>query len=87
LRGRGYDGAHDSVHLKTAVEAIFIGKERQNNHRFLHMCSHHLIEPVACSPASYARSGHPEQRPPAFHGSRHKTPSASAGVRIWARST
>ena len=34
--------------MKTAVEAIFVGKARQYNRRFLQMCSHHLIEPVAC---------------------------------------
>jgi transposase len=40
------------VDMKTAVEAIFVGKARQYNRRFLQMCSHHLIEPVACTPAS-----------------------------------
>jgi hypothetical protein len=38
--------------MKTAVEAIFLGKARQYNRRFLQMCSHHLVEPVACTPAS-----------------------------------
>jgi len=38
--------------MKTAVEAIFVGKARRYNRRFLQMCSHHLIEPVACTPAS-----------------------------------
>ena len=38
--------------MKTAVEAIFVGKAHQCNRRFLQMCSHHLIEPVACTPAS-----------------------------------
>ena len=42
-------GIYDNV--KTAVEAIFVGKARQYNRRFLQMCSHHLIEPVACTPA------------------------------------
>ena len=37
--------------MKTAVEAIFVGKAQQYNRRFLQMCSHHLIEPVACTPA------------------------------------
>ena len=37
--------------MKTAVEAIFVGKARQYNRRFLQMCSHHLVEPVACTPA------------------------------------
>ena len=38
--------------MKTAVEAIFVGKARKYNRRFLQMCSHHLVEPVACTPAS-----------------------------------
>ena len=38
--------------MKTAVEAILVGKARNCNQRFLQMCSHHLVEPVACSPAS-----------------------------------
>src|SRR6266478_4862009 len=114
LRGRGYDGAHDSVHrfvkewreerarvpaqafvrtyfretqelvfdahdkafvfyggacrrgiydnMKTAVEAIFVGKARQYNRRFLQMCSHHLVEPVACSPASGWEKGQVENQ-------------------------
>jgi hypothetical protein len=37
--------------MKTAVETIFVGKDRQYNRRFLQMCSHHLVEPVACTPA------------------------------------
>jgi hypothetical protein len=34
---------------KTAVEAIFVGKARQYNRRFLQMCSHHLVEPSSLS--------------------------------------
>src|SRR5271167_316762 len=33
-------------------EAIFACKARRYNGRFLQMCSHHLIEPAACTPAS-----------------------------------
>ena len=43
-------GIYDN--MKTAVEAIFVGKARLYNRRFLQMCSHHLIEPVACTPAA-----------------------------------
>jgi len=43
-------GIYDN--MKTAVETIFVGKARQYNRRFLQMCSHHLIEPVACTPAA-----------------------------------
>ena len=31
---------------------MFIGKDRQYNRRFLRMCSHCLVEPTACTPAS-----------------------------------
>jgi transposase len=43
-------GIYDN--MKTAVETIFVGKERQYNRRFLQMCAHHLVDPVACTPAS-----------------------------------
>lgn len=53
-------GIYDN--MKTAVEAIFLGKARQYNRRFLQMCSHHLIEPVACSPASGWEKGQVENQ-------------------------
>lgn len=31
--------------MKTAVEAVFTGKERLYNRRFLQMCSHYLVQP------------------------------------------
>ena len=40
------------VDMKIAVDTIFVGKDRQYNRRFLKMCSHHLVDPVACTPAS-----------------------------------
>ena len=46
-------------------EAIFVGKARQFNRRFLRMCSHHLIEPVACTPASGWEKGQVEILPAA----------------------
>jgi transposase len=33
--------------MKTAVETIFVGKGRLYNRRFLQMCSHYLVDPVA----------------------------------------
>jgi hypothetical protein len=48
--------------MKTAVETIFIGKDRQYNRRFLQMCSHHLVEPVACTPASGWEKGQVENQ-------------------------
>jgi hypothetical protein len=38
--------------METAVETIFVGREGAYNRRFLQMCSHYLVEPVACMPAS-----------------------------------
>ena len=34
---------------KTAVQTVFVGKERVFSERFLQMCSHHLVDPVACT--------------------------------------
>ena len=48
--------------MKTAVETIFVGKERQYNRRFLQMCSHHLVDPVACTPASGWEKGQVENQ-------------------------
>ena len=48
--------------MKTAVETIFIGKDRQDDRRFLQMCSHHLVEPVACGPASGWEKGQVENQ-------------------------
>lgn len=41
-------GIYDN--LKPAVDAIFMGKQRRYNRRFLVMCNHYLIEPTACTP-------------------------------------
>jgi transposase len=43
---------HDDGGMKTAVETVFIGKDRQFNRRFVGMCGHYLVEPTACTPAS-----------------------------------
>ena len=48
--------------MKTAVETIFVGKDRQYNRRFLQMCSHHLVDPVACTPASGWEKGQVENQ-------------------------
>ena len=50
FRGACRRGIYDN--MKTAVETIFVGKDRGYNRRFLQMCAHHLVEPVACTPAS-----------------------------------
>ncbi|MGH7104823.1 MAG: IS21 family transposase [Acetobacteraceae bacterium] len=53
-------GIYDN--MKAAVDAIFVGKDRQYNRRFLQMCSHHLVEPVACTPASGWENGQVENQ-------------------------
>ena len=53
-------GIYDN--MKTAVETVFVGKERQYNRRFLQMCSHFLVEPVACTPASGWEKGQVENQ-------------------------
>src|SRR5271156_5250266 len=50
FKGACTRGIYDN--MKTAVEMIFVGKERGYNRRFLQMCSHHLVDPVACTPAA-----------------------------------
>jgi transposase len=46
--------------MKTAVEAVFIGKDRQFNLRFQRMCGHYLVEPTACTPAAGWEKGQVE---------------------------
>ena len=53
-------GIYDN--MKTAVETIFVGKDRLYNRRFLQMCSHYLVEPVACTPASGWEKGQVENQ-------------------------
>ena len=60
LGGIPQRGIYDN--MKTAVETVFVGKERQYNRRFLQMCSHYLIEPVACTPASGWEKGQVENQ-------------------------
>ncbi len=48
--------------MKTAVETIFDGKDCRYNRRFLQMCSHYLIDPVACTPASGWEKGQIENQ-------------------------
>ena len=43
-------GIYDN--MKTAVQTVFVGKERAYNRRFQEMGSHHLVEPVACTPGA-----------------------------------
>jgi hypothetical protein len=60
FKGACTRGIYDN--MKTAVETIFAGKERKYNRRFLQMCSHYLVEPVACTPASGWEKGQVENQ-------------------------
>src|SRR6202048_1185655 len=60
FKGACTRGIYDN--MKTAVETIFVGKERAYNRRFLRMCSHYLVDPVACTPASGWEKGQVENQ-------------------------
>ncbi len=60
FKGACTRGIYDN--MKTAVDTIFVGKERAYNRRFQQMCSHFLVEPVACTPASGWEKGQVENQ-------------------------
>lgn len=60
FRGTCTRGIYDN--MKTAVDAIFVGRERAYNRRFLQMCGHYLVDPVACTPASGWEKGQVENQ-------------------------
>jgi len=60
FRGACARGIYDN--MKTAVDAVFVGKERRFNRRFAQMCSHYLVEPVACTPAAGWEKGQVENQ-------------------------
>jgi len=60
FKGACTRGIYDN--MKTAVETVFVGKDRQYNRRFLQMCAHHLVDPVACTPASGWEKGQVENQ-------------------------
>ena len=53
-------GIYDN--MKAAVKTIFGNKGRLYNRRFLQMCSHYLVDPVACMPASGWEKGRVENQ-------------------------
>ena len=53
-------GIYDN--MKTAVSTVFVGKKRGYNRRFQEMCSHHLVEPVACTPGAGWEKGQVERQ-------------------------
>ena len=60
FRGACTRGIYDN--MKTAVDAVFVGKDRRFNRRFAQMCGHYLVEPVACTPASGWEKGQVESQ-------------------------
>src|SRR6202142_4299285 len=54
-------GRRPSHNMKTAVETIFVGKDRQVNARFSAMVSHFLFEAEFCNPASGWEKGQIEK--------------------------
>jgi transposase len=60
-----FGGACDTSiydNMRTAVDAIFVGKDRAYNRRFQQMCGHYLVDPVACTPASGWEKGQVENQ-------------------------
>ena len=53
-------GIYDN--MRTAVEMVFVGRARAYNRRFLQLCSHHLVEPVACTPGAGWEKGQVENQ-------------------------
>jgi hypothetical protein len=60
FKGACTRGIYDN--MKTAVETVLVGKDRQYNRRFLQMCAHHLVDPLACTPASGWEKGQVENQ-------------------------
>jgi transposase len=60
FRGACTRGIYDN--MKTAVETVFVGKDRLYNRRFLQMCSHYLVEPVASRGRRAGRRGRSRTR-------------------------
>ena len=59
-------GIYDN--MKTAVTAVFAGKAREFNRRFLVMADHYMVEPTACSPAAGWEKGQVENQVQTIRG-------------------
>lgn len=53
-------GIYDN--MKTAIDTVYRGKDRDFNRRFLQMQNHYLIEPIACTPAAGWEKGQIENQ-------------------------
>ena len=76
FKGACARGIYDN--MKTAVETIFVGKDRQYNRRFLQMCSHHLSSRW---PARRPRAGEGPGREPGRPGCASASSRRACGSR------
>ena len=53
-------GIYDN--MKTAVQKVLVGREREWNARFERLCAHYRVEPVACTPARGNEKGRVERQ-------------------------
>lgn len=53
-------GIYDN--MKTVVQKVLMGKDREFNRRFLELACHHLFEPIACTPAAGWEKGGVERQ-------------------------
>lgn len=60
FEGTTKKGIYDN--MKTAVQKVFVGKDRKFNLRFAEMASHYLFEPIACTPAAGWEKGQVENQ-------------------------
>jgi transposase len=60
FKGACRRGIYDN--MKTAAETVFVGKDRLYNRRFLQLCSNHLVDLVACTPAAGWEKGQVENQ-------------------------
>jgi IstB-like ATP binding protein/Integrase core domain len=60
FKGACTRGIYDN--MKTAVDTVFVGKDRAYNRRFLQMCGHYLVDPVACTPGAGWEKGQIENQ-------------------------
>jgi hypothetical protein len=60
FKGACTRGIYDN--MNTAVDTVFVGKDRAYNRRFLQMCGHYLVDPVACTPGAGWEKGQIENQ-------------------------
>ena len=78
FRGTCQRGIYDN--MKTAVETIFVGRERAYNRRFLQMCGHYLVDPRGLHAG--VRLGEGTGREPGRRGARALLHAAAAGEEL-----